>query len=279
MAFGGETAESYYDEGLTASIHGDLAAAATHFEKAIHLDNSMGPAYHQLGKCYTRLGRNETAVHLLQEVVRKRPKMVGALVDLGHAYLGSGNMNHARDSFAQALAINPGNAKAMLGLAQADFDEGNWSAAMGHAQQVLNESDSGFAVLYMVGRAAKLAGEAELSAKMLQQADKKLEQYLEVNSDKPEGHFLRGELAFFRESFAAALDHYRESERNTQPERSYAAYGASFSLVDVLAKQGLCLQRLRQNESARAIGNRILGIDPEHVLGKALSKSGAEDES
>ncbi|MCH7909739.1 MAG: hypothetical protein IIB38_08995, partial [Candidatus Hydrogenedentes bacterium] len=61
MAFGGETADSYYDEGLTASIHGDLAAAASHFEKAIHLDNSMGPAYHQLGKCYTRMGRSKAA--------------------------------------------------------------------------------------------------------------------------------------------------------------------------------------------------------------------------
>ena len=276
MAFGGETADSYYDEGLTASIHGDLAAAASHFEKAIHLDNSMGPAYHQLGKCYTRMGRSKAAVHLLQEVVKKRPKMVGALVDLGHAYLGSGNLIYARESFGQVLAMNPGNAKATLGLAQADFDEGNWTAAMRHAQRVLNESDSGFAVLYMVGRAAKLAGEAQLSAKMLIQADKKLEQYLEVNSDKPEGHFLRGDLAFFRENFAAALDHYRESERNAQSDRSYAAFGVSFSLMDVLAKQGLCLQRLGQFESARAVGNRILGIEPEHMLGNALVDTGSE---
>ena len=275
MAFSGETADSYYDEGLTASIHGDLAAAASHFEKAIHLDNSMGPAYHQLGKCYTRMGRSDVAVHLLQEVIKKRPKMVGALVDLGHAYLGSGNLIYARESFGQALAVNPGNAKAMLGLAQAEFDEGNWAAAMRHAQQVLNESDSGFAVLYMVGRAAKLAGEAQLSAKMLVQADKKLEQYLDVNSDKPEGHFLRGELAFFRENFAAALDHYRESERNAQPDRGYAAFGASFSLVDMLAKQGLCLQRLGQFESARAVGNRIMDIDPAHVLGNSLVDSGS----
>ena len=276
MAFGGETADSYYDEGLTASIHGDLAAAASHFEKAIHLDNSMGPANHQRGKGCTRMGRSKAAFQVRQEVVKKRPKRLGALVDLGRAYLGSGNLIYARESFGQVLAMNPGNAKAMLGLAQADFDEGNWAAAMGHAQQVLNESDSGFAVLYMVGRAAKLAGEAQLSAKMLVRAAKKLEPSLEVNSDKPAGHFLRGELAFFRENFAAALDHYRESERNAQPDRSYAAFGASFSLVDMLAKQGLCLQRLGQFESARAIGNRILGIEPEHVLGNAMVDTGSE---
>ena len=35
MVFGGETADSYYDEGVTASMKGDVAQAVRHFKKAL----------------------------------------------------------------------------------------------------------------------------------------------------------------------------------------------------------------------------------------------------
>ena len=77
MAFGGENAESYYDEGLTASMKGDMARAVQCFEKAVRLDNTFAAAYHQLGKCYLRLGQAQQAIDLLQQlfsgVRRKRP--------------------------------------------------------------------------------------------------------------------------------------------------------------------------------------------------------------
>ncbi len=44
MAFGGDDAESYYDEGLTASMRGDLVRAVQNFEKTIHLYNTMAAA-------------------------------------------------------------------------------------------------------------------------------------------------------------------------------------------------------------------------------------------
>ena len=61
-AFGGDNAESYYDDGLTASMKGDLERAITCFEKAIHLDRSLAAAYHQIAKCYLRLGLGRRAV-------------------------------------------------------------------------------------------------------------------------------------------------------------------------------------------------------------------------
>ena len=69
MAFGGESAESYYDEGLTASMKGDMAHAIGYFRKAIQLDRGFLAAQHQLGRALTRIGRNEDAVGLLREVV------------------------------------------------------------------------------------------------------------------------------------------------------------------------------------------------------------------
>ena len=130
-----------------------------------------------------------------------------------------------------------------------------------------------FGGLDMVGRASELAGKAGLSVKTLQRADKLLEKSIESNSDKPEGHFLRGEVAFVRESFLGGLQHYRDAEERAEPGRTYLAYGENFSLEDILGKQGLCLLRLGKSDRARELGERIEELNPEHTLGKSLRES------
>lgn len=272
-AFGGETAESYYDEGLTASMRGDLTRAAECFERAIRLDSTMATAYHQLGKCCARLGKHRRAVDLLSQVVKKRPELLGAHLDLGAALNGLGKIAAGRAQYNAALALAPDNAKAMLGLAQSDFDEGKWDSAMKFAESAQFSGGPNFAILFMLGRASKLAGYAEVSVKTLQRADRLLEKYLETNPDKPEGHFLRGEVAFVCESFRGGLQHYRDAEARAEPGRAYLAYGESFSLEDILAKEGLCLQRLGKLERARELGERIEELNPKHKLGKSLRES------
>ena len=270
MAFGGENAESYYDEGLTASMKGDLDAAVKLFEKAIRLDHTMAAAYHQLGKCYMRMGRGQRAVELLEQVVQKRPRLVPARLDLGFAFLELGRLNEARHQFDQVLALKPSESKAQLGLAQAAFYEGDWNGAMQQVQAALVHGTNSFPIQFLLGRAAKLAGNAPLSESSLKKADHILEKTLEVDADKPEAHFLRGEVRFVQEQYPAALDHYRSAVERAQPNRTYSAYGENFTLADILAKQGLCLQRLGQHDRARAMGERIAEIDPQHMLGKTL---------
>lgn len=271
--FGGENAESHYDEGLTASMRGDLAGAAKHFERAVRLDGTMSAAYHQLGKCYFRMGRTGPAVKLLERVVRERPDQVPPRLDLGSALLEVNRVEDARRHFVQILALNPESAKALLGLARADFAEGNWAGALRRAQAALSGGGSGFAVLYMVGRAAKLAGEDGLAERSLEKADDLIEKYAEMNPEQPEGHYLRGEVSFVQGNFVAALDHYRRAEDRAGQGKVYLAYGETFALLDVYAKEGLCCQRLGEIEQARRMGERILGVDPEHKLGRALREA------
>ena len=71
MAFGGETAESFYDEGLTASMKGDIERAQQLFEKTIRLDRHFTAAYHQLAKCHLRKGEAERALQIARKIGRK----------------------------------------------------------------------------------------------------------------------------------------------------------------------------------------------------------------
>lgn len=273
MAFGGENAESYYDEGLTAGMRGDLAQAMQNFEKCIRLDATMVAAYHQLAKCYMRLGRDGDAVQLLRQVLIKRPENTAARVDLGFALIGAGRIEEARKQLDQVLALEPGNSRAHLAKAQACFEEGEWAGAMAEVQNAIANGGSNFAALYLLGRAARLAGNLLMAENMLKKADAVLEKSLEASPDKPEGHYLRGEVAFVQEKYPAAMQHYRAAQDRAVPGKSYSAYGEHFTLLDVLAKQGLCLQRLGQVVEAREIGERIGKMDPEHRLGKALRES------
>lgn len=278
MPFGGESAESYYDEGITASMRGDLRRAAECFEAAVRKDPSMASAYQQLGRVYTRLGRYSQAVKLLQQVIDKRPDNAIPLIDLGNALLGAGNVAQARAAFEHAFSIDPQNAKAVLGLGQADYNEGQWAAAMQHAQHALTIGGATFPVMWLLGRAARLSGNVEEANRAFQRADQLMEKYIESTADKPEGYYLRGEVAFFQQQYAAALDSFKAAQERSEDSKAYLAYGEPFTKADVLAKAGLCLQSMDELEQARSMGRRVLKLDPEHKIGQALRAIEIEDD-
>jgi len=276
MAFGGENAESYYDEGLTAFMKGDVDAAARFFVRAIQLDRSMLAAHHQLGKCYVRMGQPQRAVEILGQVVVQKPGLIAARLDLGQALLAQGladdqALQRARKQFSHVLAIDPHNARAHLGMAQVCFQEGNWDGAVTLSQGARAHGGASFAVLFLLGRAAKLAGNAVLSGESLKEAQALIEKSVEMAPDAPEGHYLRGEVSFAQARFGSALEHYRSAQDRVEGKRHYSAFGESFTRLDILVKRGLCHQRLGDVEAAAAVGRQILSAHPQHKVGKALS--------
>ena len=275
MAFGGENAESYYDDGLTAAKKGELRKAIECFERAIKLDSSYAVAYHQLGKCYMRMGQAQRAVDILMQVVRKRPNLGPARLDLGIALLAAGNTRGARKEFEQLYGLDPSNTRALLGLAQCSFNEGDWATALIQARNALSGGGSNFSALYLAGRAAKLAGDEVTAQECLGNAERVLQKSIEIQPDQPESHFLRGEVCFVRNELASALEHYRAADDRTDgksPDKVYTAFGENFTQLDIWAKLGLCYQRLGKLDRASEMGKRILARDQNHKLGHALSE-------
>jgi anaphase-promoting complex subunit 3 len=273
MAFGGEDAESYYDDGLTASMKGDLDQAVKCFEKALQLDKHYFAAHHQLGKCYLRRGDTDRAIELFRYVVFNKPKQIPPRLDLGVAYQHAGQLDKARKHFAEISTADPTNSRAFLGLAQVDFDEGKWMSAVENTQLALMHGGANFPALFLRGRAARLSGDLNLAKQSLEEADTLLEKSIELNPDQPESYFLRGEVNFVREQFSTALDCYRDAEDRADDAKVYTAFGESFTLLDMMAKRALCLQRMGRDERARDAAERVLEKDPDHHLARSVIDS------
>jgi tetratricopeptide (TPR) repeat protein len=271
MAFGGENAEAYYDDGLTASMRGEVERAIGLFRKAIELDNALVPAYQQLGRCYARIGEPENAARVLTQVVSKRPDNHSASMDLGLVFIQLDRADEARSIFQRILDADPANGRASLGLAQCAFAGGDWKTAVAEAQAAQALGGTNFQTLYLLGRAARLAGNTDLSNQVLEKAEKLMEKTAEMTPHAPESHYLRGEVCFALERFGAAREHFREAEDRADSAKNYAAFGEYFTKADMIAKQGLCYQRLGHSERARDEGKRVLALDPDHRMGKALA--------
>ena len=270
MAFGGDDAESYYDDGVTASMKGDVKRAARCFEQAIKKDSSFVVAYHQLGKCYLRMGATKRAVALLHRVVEHMPNKAPFRLDLGHAYLAAGEYERAREQFQQLLGVESSRARGHLGLAQVCFATGRFEEAVRNAQMAIDLGGANFGALFILGKAGTIAKDAAVASEALERADALIEKSLELNPDQVEGYYLRGEVLFARTQYSSALEQYRAAADRARKDAYYSAFGENFRFVDILAKMGLCYQHLGRAERAQELGAEVLALDPEHKIGKAL---------
>ncbi len=272
MPFGGENAESYYDDGLTASMRGQLDEAVRYFEKALQLDPSYLGARYQLGRCDMRMGQTSRALERFSQVLAEKPGHIAARIDMGHALVAAGRTAEARRQFEEVIAAEPQNSRGLFGIADVAFNEGDWASAVEWAKRSLAFSGPYFPALYLLGRAAKLAGDTVLAEKSIEQADELAGQSQELAENQPESYYLRGELNLARDKYSQALDCFRDAADRAEDGRIYSAYGENFTRLDMLAKQGICYQRLGETARAREMGERILQANPEHRLAQSLAR-------
>ncbi len=270
MLFGGETADSYHDEGLTAFVKGDIEGAVAFFLKALQLDPRATPALHQLGKCYLRLGKTAQAVQTLEQAVNQNPGLLVVQADLGYALLEAGVPERAGRIFETILRVQPDQPRATLGLAYCAFQRADWVSAALDAKTAVDAGQGNFAALFLWGRAARSAGLGDY-AEGLDRAETLIQKTIETNPDQPEGYYFCGEVYFVREEFAKAVEFYRQAEDRSQPGRRYSAFNEHFSKIDTISKRGLCHHRMGNGEEARKAGKELLELDPNHKIGHLLT--------
>ena len=109
--------------GCTAGGGGAIASAGSTKVRT----NPSGDA----AKASKALARHDAvaAVGFAESAVAAAPRDAGYRLLLGQSYLQAGRFASARTAFADALQLNPGNAKAALNLALSQIATGDWGAA------------------------------------------------------------------------------------------------------------------------------------------------------
>ncbi|HOH31035.1 MAG TPA: tetratricopeptide repeat protein [Candidatus Hydrogenedentes bacterium] len=235
MLFGGETAQSYFEEGLTAAMKGDLEKAIGYFRRAYELDCSLHNAQHQIGRCLLRQGNAEAALPLLRSAAQKMPVSTSPLLDTGFALLQLRHIDEARKTFASLLQTRPDEPRAVMGLAYCAFARGQWETATNLVQRSIEMGRVQFDTHFLLARAADKSDLIDVSTSHYKKAEELINKTIEATPDQAAGYYLRGHVYWGLGQLGAALDDMENAEKHMQPGRRYYAYNESFSSEDICA--------------------------------------------
>ncbi len=263
MLFGGETANSYYEEGLTAVMKGDNAKALAHFKRALELNTLLHNARRQLGKCLLRQGDIEQALGHLRTAVKMTPDSAAPLLDYGFALVHARKLDEATSAFSEALRLNENEPKAVLGLAYCAFFREQWTTAVNLVYRVMEMGRNQFDAYYLLVRAADKANMLEVSAEYSQKAVELMNNSIETVPDQVPAHYLRGRVYFDLNNYSLALVDFDAALAHAGPDDAYLAYNELFAYVDLLAMKAECLRRLNRGAEADAVDETLRNLAPK----------------
>ena len=279
MLFGGETAQSYYEEGLTAAIKGNLPFAENCFKQALQLDAQLYNAQYQLGKCLLRMGQPLIALKHLQLAEAHLPALIFPKIESGYALLLLNKVEEARNSFSEALQIKANDPRAVMGLARCAEKEQQWGTVVGLTQHAIELNYSHFDTHLLLAYASDQCNEPEIAQRNYGQAIELMDQSIDANPEQPTGYYLRGKTYFFQEHFSAALSDFETALEKADKNTHYAAYNDHFTILDILCMQGHCQELSGKNEEASGTGERILELAPDNEIGKRLITAAKQEQS
>jgi tetratricopeptide (TPR) repeat protein len=167
-------------------------------------------------------------------------------VRLGHVLLDRGRLTEGRAACRAALAIVPEDARALVGLAEAEAAEGNWAKALDFASRAHDSAPADFEALEMIAVANKRLGRQEASERAF------------------------GMLRALADSAPRIYDrHYARSCAENSRDLAEALHRAEADLAlrqDAMAYDtlSLVLERLGRLPEARTAVARARAIDPSH---------------
>lgn len=85
-----------FDEGITAAMRGETDKAVESFLKVVGRDPGNVGALHQLGKAYLKKGDLAAAIDALARAAERRPNKASIRVNLGQAYLSRNEPENAQ---------------------------------------------------------------------------------------------------------------------------------------------------------------------------------------
>ena len=145
-------ANGFFDE--AAQCYQGLRRIEPHEPRWPHLNASL----------LSGLGQLENALPLEQQAVALAPTYLPARLRLADIQLKSNRTTDAAVSYATALAQAPGNPYALLGLAQCDLREGNWSKARDRLNEAVRQHSEFIGALSLLVTVSEYFGDSSRAA-------------------------------------------------------------------------------------------------------------------
>ncbi|MGI6139919.1 MAG: tetratricopeptide repeat protein [Candidatus Hydrogenedentales bacterium] len=246
MLFGGDSAQSYYEEGLTSAIKGNYEEAIRYFKEALKRDKYLYQAEHQIGRCLLRQGKTKEALPILEKAVKHLDELSAPKIDLGNALIQQGQIKGARDIFSYLLKTKPQEKRAVLGLAYCAFHEAQWETAAGLLQRTLELGRSQFDVHFLLAQAADKMGEFQLAIAQYQQAENLMQQSIEATPDQAAAYYLLARVHEGMGYYNRAVEDIDQALLYAEEGQCYSAYNILFSRETMLAYKETLTTKLRK---------------------------------
>lgn len=136
----------HYLLGKSYSLKGDLFAAIKHLEEATRVDEHFHGAYYLLAQNYSKVNLLDEALKNYQTYFAVKPQ-AGVAVEIARIYERMGRSDLAREFYAKANSMNPGNPNLQNRLDQASTDVSN-DLYLRASQAFTTEDFTGAATLF-----------------------------------------------------------------------------------------------------------------------------------
>jgi len=125
--------------GETYIAMGNFQRAELAIKDALKIDPEYQPAQFALARYYSLVGKHDDAIRLLDEIARKSPRNIGAMINLGSAFAQADRTSDAKSALSKVKKIDDTNQVVNDELGKIAVKEGN----LGLAAQLLADTENG----------------------------------------------------------------------------------------------------------------------------------------
>ncbi len=115
-----------------------------------------------------RGGDNAVAIRTYREILKSKPDLMPALINLGVASVQAGQFGEAIESYRKALAIEPGNRAVQTYLALAFFKQGDTAAALRGFEELYKTDSHDVRIATLLAACALQIGDAQRALAVLE---------------------------------------------------------------------------------------------------------------
>ncbi len=186
--------------GMSMVGSGRFETAQTELEATLKKDPTQVRAGVSLVSLYLGSGQPSKAVTVAQSLVKQQPQNPGLHNLLGNALAARGDVAAARESFEQALKLDPKFNEPLLNLARIDTDQRAFDAARTRLNTLLSRNEKDVDVLLESARLFALRGQYDEAQRWLQRAEDASGARLQAGLQAVEFYLARGRIDMAKEA-------------------------------------------------------------------------------